>query len=387
MEAKSQKQGGASDSSGIKVTANSDQGKDEKMKDQKTMEEINCEEDKDKKIKTLISIVVVLAGVLIGSLFVDVIQFINGGGYSERALRDSQIFVAGDKTWVAYNDPAVEVQVLTVDEEELADCPQCDPSEVLLWLKRFMPTMVTKKVAISSPEGQGLIKAYNLKTVPAFVFSSDIENAEFFQEEARVLFEDKEGGYVLNATGLGIPVGRYLDKPTIGENDAILGNPDAPVKIVVFSDHQCPFCSKYYTQVKTVANQYGDKVALIYKDMPLDFHPQARNSALTARCAGEQNKFWQMTDVLYAQQDAWGKTEGTDTFKVYARNLGLNTAQFNQCMDDERYADLVQADFEEGRSYGISGTPSTFINAQFRSGLLQAEELKAIIDAELEKAE
>ena len=358
---------------------------DEATNNQKPIDKTEDKQNKKKTIKNLVSLVIILAGIAVGSIFVDVVQFVSGRGYSERALKNSEVFVAGDKTWVAYEDPAVEVKVLSINDEELENCEKCDPTEVLIWLKRFVPTLISKKVEASSEEGKALIKTYDLKTIPSFVFSKEIQDSSFYQGEAKALFNEKDENFVLNATGLGIPVGKYLETPEISESDAVLGNVEAPVKIVVFSDFQCPYCSQFYNQLREVTAQYDKDVALIYKDLPLEFHPQALNAAHSARCAGQQEMFWEMASQLYSTQDQWGKQEGKTPFITMATQLGLDKTQFSSCMEDEAFIKEIERDKEEAKNFGISGTPATFINGQFLNGVVQAEELTQLIDKELAK--
>lgn len=373
------------DQIGIIMDSEEQEPNDEAADDQKPINRIEDEQNEKKTIKNLVSLVIILSGIAIGSIFVDVVQFVSGNGYSERALKDSEVFVAGDKTWVAYEDPAVEVKVLSVDDEELENCESCDPTEVLVWLKRFVPTLISIKVEASSEDGKALIETYGLKTIPSFVFSKEIQDSSFYQGEARVLFSEKNDNFVLNATGLGIPVGKYLETPEISESDAVLGNVEAPVKIVVFSDFQCPYCSKFYAQLREIVAQYSEDVALIYKDLPLDFHPQGLNAAHAVRCAGQQEMFWEMASQLYSTQDQWGKQEGKTPFITMATQLGLDKAQFSSCIEDEVFTEKIERDKEEAQNFGVSGTPATFINGQFFSGVVQTEELTQAIDKELEK--
>lgn len=367
------------------ISINSESSDQKDFDEGKTIGQMENEKNHKNKIKNLLAVVIVLAGLLLGSIFVDVVQFFAGSGYSEKALKSAQVFEGGGKTWVSYNDPPVEIRVLGVGEDQLKDCPKCDPTEVLVWLKRFVPTVVAKKVDSATAEGEKMIKDYNLKTVPAFVFDNSVKESEFYEGEAKVLFEEKEGSFVLNAAQLGVPIGKYLDTPAVQENDPLIGNKDASVKIVIFSDFQCPYCKMFYEMVTKVAREYGDKVALAYKEFPLDFHPQAGNAAMAAQCANEQGKFWEMADILYKNQQAWGETEGKDVFKTYSRQAGLEAAKFNECLDSEKYKDKIEKDSAQAKEYGLSGTPSGFIGDQFVGGVIQEEEMKKMIDEALVK--
>jgi len=183
-----------------------------------------------------------------------------------------------------------------------------------------------------------------------------------------------------------------IDDPDslVESDDPVLGKADAPVTIVEFSDFQCPFCRRFwadtYTQLKEEYIDTG-KVRLVFRDYPLPFHDAATPSALAANCANEQGKFWQYHDKMFIEQEKQGQgtvTYGATELKAWAQQLGLNTAQFNQCLDSKKYADEVAADTAAGSAAGVSGTPSFFVNGQLLVGAQPFASFKAIIDAELE---
>lgn len=334
---------------------------------------------KDKKIKNLISLVILLGGLFIGSLFVDISQFISGSGYSQKNLNKSDVFETKDKTWVAYNEPVVLVSVISDD-----NCEECDPSEPLVWLKRVLPTVSAGKVDFDSEQGKKMIADFNIKTLPAFIFDKNVDKTDLYVQ-ADPLFQANGDKYVLNMQGLGLPVGKYLETPKINEGDATFGKMDAKVKIVVFSDFQCPYCKLFYKTLRDTMKNYQDKVAFSYKDLPLDIHPQAEGASLAAQCALEQNKFWEYADVLYAKQSEWGGTKDTASFKTYARTTGLDSSQFNKCLDDKKYQFKIDADMKEAQDFGIGGTPTVFINDKVESGVVDAEDFKKLIEEELNK--
>lgn len=334
-----------------------------------------------KKIKNLIALAVLLGGLFIGSVFVDVMQLAKGSGFSQKALSKMDIFELGGKTWVAYPEPIVKVQVVSDDT-----CPECAPDEVLVWLRRVVPTILTEKIDVNSGSGKQFVSQEGIKTIPAFIFSGEVEKTDFFQQ-AQVLFNKKDNKYVLSTSELGVPVGKYIETPAIGENDIKIGPEDAKVKVVEFSDFQCPYCKTFYTAaLKKMLSDYGDKVLFVFKNLPLDFHPQSNNASLAAECANEQGKFIIYADKLFANQDTWGKTQGTQSFKSMAQQIaGMNIAQFNQCLDDKKYQDKIDRDKEEAKSFGVSGTPAVFVNDQFKNGAIDYNTLKAAIDGELAK--
>jgi len=119
---------------------------------------------------------------------------------------------------------------------------------------------------------------------------------------------------------------------------------------------------------------------LVHKDLPLDaIHPQARQAAEAARCAGEQGKFWEYHDKLYANSPK----AGVEELKSYAKEVGLNSASFDQCYGSGKFRAAVQKDLNDGAQLGLTGTPTFFINGREISGAQPVEAFAAIIDEEL----
>lgn len=161
-----------------------------------------------------------------------------------------------------------------------------------------------------------------------------------------------------------------------------LGKENAPVKIIEFSDFQCPFCGRHYSQSHSqLVKEYVDtgKAVFYYKHFPLSFHPEAYPAALAYECAGEQDKNWEMHDKIFENQDAMSEA----SYKQWANDLGLNTAKFNECFDSDKYKEKIDADFNEGQELGVSGTPSFFINGVKVVGAQPYSAFKQVIDAEL----
>ncbi len=332
-----------------------------------------------KKMKNYISIIILLAGLLVGSIFVDVAQFFSHQGISPRVFKDLEIFPFEGKTWVAYNEPVVNVQVVTDSK-----CEACDPTEPLKWLKRVMPTLMAKKVEISSPEGSSLASQFKIKNIPAFIFDESVTKTDVYAQ-AQAIFTKEGNNYLMDTNQVGIKPGKFLETPTVSDDDAQVGPKDAKVKVVLFSDFQCPYCKTFYDTYKQAIKDYGDRVLFVFKHVPLDFHKQAMNAAMAGECAQEQGKFWQMSDKLYTAQADWSNTDGTAKFKTYAAQLGLNAATFNKCMDDSKYKDKIAADQAEAQNFGISGTPSFFVDDQFFGGVVPYDQLKKTLDGELAK--
>ncbi len=158
-----------------------------------------------------------------------------------------------------------------------------------------------------------------------------------------------------------------------------LGAKDAPITIVEFTDFQCPFCRASENTVKQLRTKYGDKVRLVHMDFPLSFHSHSLDAAKAARCANDQNKFWQFHDSLFANQ---GKLAPAD-LKQTAKTLGLNSTQFDACFDKAKHEDEIKKDMAVGEKLGVDGTPAFFIDGRSIVGAQPLPQFEQIIDDEL----
>jgi len=144
----------------------------------------------------------------------------------------------------------------------------------------------------------------------------------------------------------------------VAATDHIRGNKNAPVTIVEFSDYQCPYCANFHSTMQEVMKAYPTQVRWVFKQFPLSFHPYAQKAAEAAECASDQNKFWEYTDMIYANQaslsDAYLTTAAT--------NLKLDVKKFSSCLSSGKYTAKVKADQTYGQSLGVQGTPGSFIN-------------------------
>lgn len=166
------------------------------------------------------------------------------------------------------------------------------------------------------------------------------------------------------------------------DDDAFTGNKDAKVKIVEFGDYECPYCQKNNVTIKKIRENYSDdQVVIVFRDFPLDFHDNAQKAAEAAECAGEQGKYWEYHDELFAGQD----NLEVEDLKGYAKKLGLKTANFNTCLDSSQQAEEVAKDLADGQALEITGTPATFINGRKITGAYPYEDFAKIIDEELAK--
>ncbi len=160
----------------------------------------------------------------------------------------------------------------------------------------------------------------------------------------------------------------------------VKGDPKAPVTIVEFSDFQCPYCKKTQPTLNDLLTKYNGRVKLAYRDFPLrEIHPRAQAAAEGARCAGEQGKFWEFHDALFADQS---KLDEAD-LAAQARAVGLDEKSFQSCLASGRFKSNVEADMQEGNKVGVAGTPAFFVNGVFLNGAQPQAEFEKIIDSQL----
>src|SRR5262245_40293992 len=222
----------------------------------------------------------------------------------------------------------------------------------------------------------------------------EVINEEIKKADAKIAAGTPRGKLYASITGNGLakaaapppPPGQPDDKTRFRadvKGAPIKGAKDALVTIVQFSDFQCPFCSRVEPTINQVMTEYKGKVRVAWRDLPLPFHPNAMPAAIAARAAGDQGKFWEMHDKIFADQQHMDR----ETYEKYAQELGLNMGKFKSALDAQKGKEGIEADAAAGGKIGARGTPAFFINGKFLSGAQPFESFKAKIDEELKTAE
>jgi protein-disulfide isomerase len=145
-----------------------------------------------------------------------------------------------------------------------------------------------------------------------------------------------------------------LGKPSVGRQDA-------PVTLVEFSDYQCPFCKRHFSSVYPILKkEYIEtgKLRYVFRDFPIaNLHPQAQKAHEAARCAGEQNRYWEMHDMLFENAQDFS----VSALKAHATKIAVNGDQFTACLDSGKYAGEIEKEITEGTQAGVNGTPAFFL--------------------------
>jgi protein-disulfide isomerase len=170
----------------------------------------------------------------------------------------------------------------------------------------------------------------------------------------------------------------YL-KPPVEAKGPSRGPDKAPVTVVLFADYQCPYCSRGADTLEEVRKKHPNDLRVVYRDYPLAFHEQAMPSAIVARCAGAQGKFWEMHDRLFAAQRELNES----TYLRLASELKLDSAKLEKCRVDPAIAKAIKDDAAAGEAAGVDGTPAFFINGVKLTGAQPAEAFEAVIGPEL----
>jgi protein-disulfide isomerase len=166
-------------------------------------------------------------------------------------------------------------------------------------------------------------------------------------------------------------------KPPLNSKDHYEGNENASIELVEYGDYQCPHCGHAYPIIKSIQKKLGSKLKFVFRNFPLaEVHPDATHAAIAAETASAQNKFWEMHDIIFENQERLD-----DTHLVrYAEKIGLDIKKFETDFEKPEFAEKVESDFESGIHSGVNGTPSFFINGQKYNGDWDEEPFLAYLE-------
>lgn len=249
----------------------------------------------------------------------------------------------------------------------------------------FINKKVVGKVSISTSEYNKFVKEKGipeeqLKQHPEYKdrinqFLENQKKQEKIQEYLAKLTKSK-------------PVEAYFKKPVMERVNVeigqapLLGKADAKVKIIAFSDFQCPYCSRGAVTMHDIAKKYGNKVTVAFKHYPLPFHQQAVPASEMSMCVnkiGGASKFWKFHDIVFKNQDKLD----VDSLVKFAKDSGVDEKKAKECFDAGEFKELVKSDMEYGNKIGVRSTPTFFINGQMVAGALPTEQFVEMIDEEL----
>jgi protein-disulfide isomerase len=193
--------------------------------------------------------------------------------------------------------------------------------------------------------------------------------------------------YYISADGKKIALEDYvmsLEREPVNvsaDDDPWIGAENPKVTIIEFSDYACPYCAKFALEVeKKILENFSNVIKLVFRDLPV--HGEiSYKAAMAANCAMDQGKYWEYHYLLFERQNEWMSNE--TLFYKYAEELGLNSTQFKECLDSEKYRNEVEKDVEDAQSYGVTGTPTFFINGEMVVGYKSYESFAKLIEEKL----
>jgi protein-disulfide isomerase len=162
------------------------------------------------------------------------------------------------------------------------------------------------------------------------------------------------------------------------DDDPVLGDQDAKIAIVEFSDYQCPFCQRFHTYLLPIIKERfidTGQAKLVYRDLPLNFHPEAENAAVAANCAGEQGKYFEMNEVLFANHSRLS----SGLYSQLAADLSLDLKQFETCRNGSEQLEEVRKDREYTDEINIAATPSFFVGIVKGNNITKARYLEGAV--------
>jgi protein-disulfide isomerase len=253
------------------------------------------------------------------------------------------------------------------------------------------------KISVKKSTFNGLIIGLILVVVVAAFFAgsytSNLNSNQISEEDLQDAIAKLELKVLQNQLPTSQP---KLPMKISADDDPIIGSPDAPITIIEFTDFQCPFCARFHTQtLPLILEEYIDqgKVKLVVRDFPIQsIHPNAVAASVASECANEQGKVKEMHDMLFYNQNEWNKQETVDAlslFSQYAVEIQLEQETFDSCLNSGKYLEEIKKDLDDGRDYGVSGTPGFFIgNDQIGyvelKGAQPFDSFKKVIDAQLD---
>lgn len=377
--------------------------KNDEHKQAKHTTHAHSEKKSNKTVWIIAAVVLGVIVLILGAVAASILFFIpvsgevteksgSTSGANEEVVVDTTTSTSGSVKLVVIEDP---------------NCAVCQVDMFVQQVKEnLIPDMTVEKINYESEEAKAALEKLSVPFVPVFLFSKSIDQRDDWQANLASAFAPVEvmgeSYYLLNPQ---IVQGKVMiQDPVITDSAVVIGDENAPVTVIEFSDYECPFCAiaegneemveqfraqnpDYTAPVPKLIEEYVEtgKVKLVFYNFPIpSLHPQAQLAHLSALCANEQGSWEEYHRNLWDKRSDWIEaTDKTAKFKSYASDLGLDTEQFNSCVDSGKYNDQIESEIQLGASYGVSGTPAFFVNRNFISGAQDYQTFKAFIEAEL----
>lgn len=266
-------------------------------------------------------------------------------------------------------------------------------SAILIYVLMAAPTEVSSSTYAASVTPASTVQAGSVAMQPTGTLGAIIATAvnDPVQEATLAALIQSEIAAAVQGTLIALtPTATLLPtrapvEETFTEQNPRLGLDDAPITLVEFSDYLCTYCGRFHAEtLEPLLEHYGDLVRFVYREYPIIGQNVTAFIGSSAQCANLQGKYWEFSNLVWGNQLGESRQEFTeDLLASYASDIGLDMIVYNRCLADGAGFDLVVADFNAGRAYNISGTPTFFINGERVVGALPINYFMDVIDLQL----
>jgi len=266
--------------------------------------------------------------------------------------------------------PEIKVDVFT--DNSIENPPVDIAGELEAIESEFEIKVKINEIDVSTEDGENQAKSFGLKAVPVIAFDDSVKETEFYNE-AKSYLEKEKGKYILRLQPF-----KYLELPSKDTGHS-RGSENAQVTIIEYSSFSCPYCGKMKDPIYQILDKYPNQVRYIYKNYNRGgIDPVLENAS---ECAAEQNKFWPFHDYIMDNQSTLASTE-PDEFLTNAANAAeLDLEAYNSCVANMKYEDKIKEQTAEGFEFGVSGTPSFFINDKYIGGAVSYDTLEKTVES------
>lgn len=307
------------------------------------------------------------------------------------ALKEGGDMVVYDgKTWIPEEGNPVQLIVLN---DEKCGAP-CDATKgTAFFTSKITRAMMVETVDVASEFGEKLVEDFEVLGVPAFILGDGIEDLERYGakviDQLKPIVTEVDGRYLVDGNSIGVKPGKFLRPIEFADLKTEPSKGKGKVKVVEFTDYQCPYCKRLHDQNKDLIEKLiaDGTITYVVKDFPLSFHKEAGAMHSAANCAmevGGKDKYWVVNEYLFqnpGEIKGLGDQGARDLYSAKAEDWGLNADKFEKCMNSEATKAEITADIQEGSKNGVSGTPALFIGNSFVPGAIGPDALQQYVDS------
>lgn len=356
-----------------------------------------------KVLSTILVIVVLFLAVAIGIRFFSTDNTFESD--LDKKVEDLNNPVANTNNQEKAED--IKSSLLIVEDKTCANC-QVDFLAEQIKIN-LIPNLTVEKVEYDSEVGLSITNQLGIKIAPIFLFSKNLEQRDDWEKLASVMIPVQISGEdLLLLNPMAIEFKTLIEEPIQTETAITIGDENAKVTLVEFSDFECPVCAlmkgspklteefkaqnaDFVPTIPKIMEEYVEtgKVKYVFYNFPIDrIHPSARAAHNAGLCANEQSKFKEYSDSLYENREEWveSKDKINEVLIEFADDLELDKSEFETCLNNQKYNSQIDEEMKLALPYGVAGTPTYFVNKQIISGLVDYETFKSVIESELDKS-